>query len=385
LAASFVQRTENSRKNAGWAWPDGTPLPVFWSGAERDAKYDIYDLKGALEEFFEQFGLRGVTWTRREPAGLLLESAAVQLGKLTLGEMGQLSPALQKRYDLRDAVFLAELNFDLMLARRVPAKSFKPLPAFPRHPPRRGHAGAGNDGCMRPCKRCQANQAREPGEDSSCSMSFRGRERARRPKERGLRLHLPQRRADADRRRSQHRPRKAEICPARRPPFANGDVHIGTALNKILKDIIVKYKTLRGFSAPYIPGWDCHGLPIEFKVSQEMRKAGDTTSDPPPSARPATPTPANTLTPARAIQTPRRPRRLGKSVSHAEQGIRGRRTAPVRGHRGKGLCLSRQEAGLLEHPLPHRAGRGRSRIQDHVSQSVFVKFPVVGQPKRLSS
>ena len=56
------------------------------------------------------------------------------------------------------------------------------------------------------------------------------------------------------------------------PPFANGDVHIGTALNKILKDIIVKYKTLRGFSAPYIPGWDCHGLPIEFKVSQEMNK-----------------------------------------------------------------------------------------------------------------
>ncbi len=63
------------------------------------------------------------------------------------------------------------------------------------------------------------------------------------------------------------------------PPFANGDVHIGTALNKILKDIIIKYKTLRGFSAPYIPGWDCHGLPIEFKVSQEMRKAGDTSAD----------------------------------------------------------------------------------------------------------
>src|SRR5882724_4854939 len=56
------------------------------------------------------------------------------------------------------------------------------------------------------------------------------------------------------------------------PPFANGDVHIGTALNKILKDIIIKYQTLRGKSAPYIPGWDCHGLPIEFKVSQEVRK-----------------------------------------------------------------------------------------------------------------
>ena len=63
------------------------------------------------------------------------------------------------------------------------------------------------------------------------------------------------------------------------PPFANGDVHIGTALNKILKDIIVKYKTLRGFNTPYVPGWDCHGLPIEFKVTQEMRKAGDTRTE----------------------------------------------------------------------------------------------------------
>src|SRR5579864_4209825 len=64
------------------------------------------------------------------------------------------------------------------------------------------------------------------------------------------------------------------------PPFANGDVHIGTALNKILKDIIVKYHTLRGQNAPYVPGWDCHGLPIEFKVSQEMRKAGQTDASP---------------------------------------------------------------------------------------------------------
>src|SRR5438093_2366372 len=56
------------------------------------------------------------------------------------------------------------------------------------------------------------------------------------------------------------------------PPFANGDVHIGTAGNKILKDFIVKYKTLRGYSAPYVPGWDCHGLPIEFQVIRELRK-----------------------------------------------------------------------------------------------------------------
>ncbi|MBC8001706.1 MAG: class I tRNA ligase family protein, partial [Opitutaceae bacterium] len=63
------------------------------------------------------------------------------------------------------------------------------------------------------------------------------------------------------------------------PPFANGDVHIGTALNKILKDIIVKYQTLRGKSAPYVPGWDCHGLPIESKVTQELRAAGKTDVD----------------------------------------------------------------------------------------------------------
>src|SRR4030088_1378758 len=65
------------------------------------------------------------------------------------------------------------------------------------------------------------------------------------------------------------------------PPFANGDVHIGTALNKTLKDIVVKSRSLRGFNAPYIPGGDCHGLPIEFKVTQEMRKEGNTAADAP--------------------------------------------------------------------------------------------------------
>ena len=50
------------------------------------------------------------------------------------------------------------------------------------------------------------------------------------------------------------------------PPYANGNIHIGHSVNKILKDIIVKSKTLSGFDAPYIPGWDCHGLPIELKV-----------------------------------------------------------------------------------------------------------------------
>ncbi|WP_320046244.1 isoleucine--tRNA ligase [uncultured Ilyobacter sp.] len=57
------------------------------------------------------------------------------------------------------------------------------------------------------------------------------------------------------------------------PPYANGNIHIGHALNKILKDIILKYKRLQGYEAPYIPGWDTHGLPIELKVTEELGEA----------------------------------------------------------------------------------------------------------------
>ena len=110
----------------------GQRSPLFWSGDEREAKFDIYDLKGVLEEFLEQFGLRGQTYARRaENTTLFLESATVQLGKFTLGEFGQLLPPLARRYDLRDVVLLAELNLDVLLARRNPVKSFKPLPSFP--------------------------------------------------------------------------------------------------------------------------------------------------------------------------------------------------------------------------------------------------------------
>ena len=110
----------------------GQRNPLFWSGGEREAKCDIYDLKGLLEEFLDQFGLRGMSYNRRpESTALFLESAAIQLGKQQLGEFGQLLPTLAKRYDLRDAVFLAELNLDLLLARRNFSRSFKPLPTFP--------------------------------------------------------------------------------------------------------------------------------------------------------------------------------------------------------------------------------------------------------------
>jgi isoleucyl-tRNA synthetase len=58
------------------------------------------------------------------------------------------------------------------------------------------------------------------------------------------------------------------------PPYANGDIHIGTALNKILKDFVVRSRQMLGYDAPYIPGWDCHGLPIEWKIEEEYRAKG---------------------------------------------------------------------------------------------------------------
>ncbi|MBU1185329.1 MAG: isoleucine--tRNA ligase [Acidobacteria bacterium] len=62
------------------------------------------------------------------------------------------------------------------------------------------------------------------------------------------------------------------------PPYANGNIHLGTALNKILKDFIVKSRSMAGFQAPYIPGWDCHGLPIEIKVDKQLKEKKESLS-----------------------------------------------------------------------------------------------------------
>ncbi|MBN1879487.1 isoleucine--tRNA ligase [bacterium] len=80
-----------------------------------------------------------------------------------------------------------------------------------------------------------------------------------------------------------------QICEARKnapmyvlhdgPPYANGHIHMGTALNKILKDIVIKFKTMSGFNAPYLPGWDCHGLPIEHNVMKELGESAKTMSN----------------------------------------------------------------------------------------------------------
>src|SRR5437660_7914837 len=165
------------------------------------------------------------------------------------------------------------------------------------------------------------------------------------------------------------------------PPFANGDVHIGTALNKILKDIIVKYKTVRGFSAPYVPGWDCHGLPIEFKVTQDMRKAGDTASD------------AATI--RKACEAHARKYIDLQRAQFKRLGILGDWDNPY-------LTLNKEyeadelrlfadivEKGFVYRgkkpiywSIPCRTALAEAEVEykDHVSQSIYVKFPVIDRP-----
>jgi isoleucyl-tRNA synthetase len=165
------------------------------------------------------------------------------------------------------------------------------------------------------------------------------------------------------------------------PPFANGDVHIGTALNKILKDIIVKYKSLRGYDAPYIPGWDCHGLPIEFKVSQEMRKTADSAVD------------AATI--RRACDAYARKYIDIQRGQFKRLGILGDWDNPY-------LTLNKEyeadelrlfadivEQGFVYRgkkpvywSIPCRTALAEAEVEyrDHVSQSVYVKFPIVGHP-----
>lgn len=110
----------------------GQRHPSTWAGSDRDMKLDLFDLKGILEEFFDSFGVRGVTFRQVASHNLpfLLLGEIVQ-GKDAIGSFGQLHPVHARRHDLRDSVLLAELDFDVILARRNATKSFKALPQFP--------------------------------------------------------------------------------------------------------------------------------------------------------------------------------------------------------------------------------------------------------------
>lgn len=100
---------------------------------ERAVRMDFFDLKGIVEEFLEQLGARAVSYRRHENAGsLFVERGGVSLpGGREVGYLGQLSPVQARRYDVPNAVFLAELNLDQLLERRRAEKSFRPLPQFP--------------------------------------------------------------------------------------------------------------------------------------------------------------------------------------------------------------------------------------------------------------
>ena len=176
------------------------------------------------------------------------------------------------------------------------------------------------------------------------------------------------------------------------PPFANGDVHIGTALNKILKDIIVKYKTLRGSNAPYIPGWDCHGLPIEFKVSQEMRKiqkseAGSQKADSDQFSASAIRKACETYA-RKFIDVQRKQfKRLGVLGDWENPYLTFDREYEADELRlfadivEKGFVYRGKKPVYWSIPCRTALAEAEVEYQDHVSPSIYVKFPVVGQPK----
>jgi isoleucyl-tRNA synthetase len=165
------------------------------------------------------------------------------------------------------------------------------------------------------------------------------------------------------------------------PPFANGDVHIGNAANKVLKDFIVKYKTLRGYRAPYVPGWDCHGLPIEFKVSQEMRKAGNASADA------ATIRTACEAYARKYINLQREQfKRLGVfgdwdnpylTLNKEYEADELRLFADIV---EKGFVYRGKKPVYWSIPCRTALAEAEVEYRDHVSQSIYVKFPVIGLP-----
>ena len=147
------------------------------------------------------------------------------------------------------------------------------------------------------------------------------------------------------------------------PPYANGKIHIGTAMNKILKDLVVKTRTMEGFDAPYVLGYDCHGLPIELQVDRELgpKKREMSLAD----FRRACRAYAVALhrRHERRVSAAGRVRRLGSPVPDDGLPLPGGDRAGAGQVRRTGARLQGQEAGPLVHPLPHGARRSRGRVR----------------------
>ncbi len=165
------------------------------------------------------------------------------------------------------------------------------------------------------------------------------------------------------------------------PPFANGDVHVGTALNKILKDIVVKSRTLRGFQVPYVPGWDCHGLPIESKVTQELRAAGRGDADA------ATIRTACDAYARKYIDLQRGQfRRLGvlgdwsNPYLTLEPQYEADELRLFADMVGQGFVYRGKKPVYWSVPFRTALAEAEVEYHDHVSQSVYVKFRLAGEP-----
>jgi isoleucyl-tRNA synthetase len=160
------------------------------------------------------------------------------------------------------------------------------------------------------------------------------------------------------------------------PPFTNGDVHIGTALNKVLKDITNRYKSMRGFRTPYVPGWDCHGLPIEQKVSRELQEKKLTVSTAELRAR------CDAFSEEWIARQKRQFKRLGVLADWANEY---KTKAPA-----FEADIVRVFAAFVEQDLVYRSKKpvywsipfetalaeAEIEYKDHVSPSIWVKFPV---------
>ena len=149
------------------------------------------------------------------------------------------------------------------------------------------------------------------------------------------------------------------------PPYANGNIHMGTALNKILKDMVTRSQQMLGFDSNYVPGWDCHGLPIEWKIEEQYRAKGqDKDTVPVNEFRTRVPRVRRALDrrAARGVQAPRRRGRLGPLL--LDHGLPGRGHHRRRAHevRHERRALPRLQAGDVVRGGEDGAGRSRGRV-----------------------
>lgn len=168
------------------------------------------------------------------------------------------------------------------------------------------------------------------------------------------------------------------------PPFTNGDVHIGTALNRIMKDCILRYKSMKGFETPYIPGWDCHGLPIEHKVLQGSKSSKEALS--PAAIRSACAEFSSSYITKQTSQI----QRLGvladweKPYRTMDPAYEAEVLKVLADFVRQGLVYRSKKPVYWSIPCETALAEGEIEYKDHTSPSVYVKFRLADSEKRFS-